>query len=84
MLRTVLSGGLLAGGLVLACHGLYDADVAALDQEVRLSALAATHQVDGGIGRMLDISNACAARGIQARHKLPLTSTSPWDAGCAQ
>jgi hypothetical protein len=71
---------LAAGG----CHGLYDADVAALNQEVRLSALAATHQEDGGIGRMLDLSNMCAARAVQARHKLTPTSTAPWDAGCPQ
>ena len=66
------------------CHGLYPEDVAALNQEVRLSVLAASHQQDGGIGRMLDLSNACAARAIQQRHKLPPTSTDPIDAGCPQ
>jgi hypothetical protein len=79
--RLLLACGLFA---VAACHNLYPEDQAALEQEVRLSSLAATHQDDGGIGRMLDLSNACAARGIQARHKLTPTSTAPWDAGCPQ
>ena len=68
----------------VACHGLYPEDVAALNQEVRLSVLAASHQTDGGIGKMLDLSNACAARAIQVRHKLVPTSTDPVDAGCPQ
>ena len=68
----------------VACHTLYPEDKAALEQEVRLSVLAASHQQDGGIGQMLDLANACAARGIQARHKLTPTPTSPVDAGCPQ
>jgi hypothetical protein len=70
--------------LATACHSLYAEDQAALSQEVRLSVLAATHQADGGIGQMLDLSNACAARAIQVRHKLAPTSTTPFDAGCPQ
>jgi hypothetical protein len=66
------------------CHSLYAEDEAALTQEVRLSTLAATHQADGGIGQMLDLSNACAARAIQVRHKLAPTPTNPFDAGCPQ
>jgi hypothetical protein len=67
------------------CYRLYPEDTAALEQEVRLSSLAATHQQDGGIGQLLDLSNACAARAIQVRHKLPPTPTSPFtDAGCPQ
>jgi hypothetical protein len=77
----------LAGAVaVVACHGLYPEDQAALNQEVRLSVLAATHQTPGGIGQMLDLANACAARAIQVRHKLPPTPTVPFDtdAGCPQ
>ena len=66
------------------CHNLYAEDEAALTQEVRLSSLAATHQAEGGIGQLLDLSNACAARGIQARHKLAPTPTTPFEAGCPQ
>jgi hypothetical protein len=69
---------------VSGCHALYPEDQAALEQEVRLSVLAAGHQQDGSIGQMLDLSNACAARGIQARHKLTPTPTTPVDAGCPQ
>jgi hypothetical protein len=70
--------------LLSGCHQLYVEDQAALEQEVRLSSLAATHQQEGGIGQLLDLSNACAARGIQARHKIAPTSTTPWEAGCPQ
>jgi hypothetical protein len=69
---------------ICGCHNLYAEDEAALQQEVRLSVLAAGHQADGGIGRMLDLSNACAARAIQIRHKLAPTSTEPMEAGCPQ
>lgn len=67
-----------------ACHMLYPEDQAALTQEVRLSTLAASHQTPGGIGQLLDMSNACAARAIQVRHKLAPTPTDPLDAGCPQ
>ena len=79
----VLAGALAAWALV-GCHGLYPEDQAALEQEVRLSSLAATHQAEGGIGQLLDLSNACAARGIQVRHKLAPTTTTPFEAGCPQ
>ena len=75
----------MLGLMLAACHGLYPEDQTALSQEVRLSVLAATHQADGGIGQLLDLSNACAARAIQVRHKLAPTSTAPFvDAGCPQ
>jgi hypothetical protein len=69
---------------VLACHQLYAEDKAALDQEVRLSVLAASHQQEGGVGRILDLANVCAARAIQARHRITPTATDPIDAGCPQ
>ena len=75
---------LAVSAVAFACHTLYPEDKAALEQEVRLSVLAASHQQDGGIGQMLDLANACAARGIQARHKLTPTPTTPFDAGCPQ
>lgn len=84
MLRRLVIALCFLDVVILGCHVLYPEDRAALEQEVRLSSLAATHQEDGGIGRMLDLSNACAARAMQVRHKLTPTSTSPWDAGCPQ
>jgi len=70
-------------GFVSSCHHLYDADIDALDQEVRLSVLAAGHQTDGGVGQLLDYSNACAARAIQVRHGLKATDAGP-NAKCPQ